>query len=344
MLLLWNIKSFIRKSPLYFCLFACILVITTVGTLYVYNFMQSITEKQLQRDQASRSYTVAGRREDLEQKMKQLLESHAGQIVRLSPFLMQGKTKVLSIYYGDMGGVQLVHFGRYFTREEEKEGAKKIIISKDDPGDALGETLQLNGADYEAIGRNGVSSYRLIPYHSIANKHDFSGLELVAAERYTEKQQAVFMKNLQELFAGAEITAPAPADEKAEKTFALQEMMIFALFLLGFFNLSFLFAAILKKRHKMLAVYRVCGGSVGKTAAAVVSELAALASVLFIVSALLFRYVFLFSLEKWDSFFIHSLQGQDYFLLYLCCLATMVLIFAPTVYKALREAIVKMLF
>jgi len=165
--------------------------------------------------------------------------------------------------------------GRYILPEEEMLGEKVALISNYQNSGYSAETasrlcsedsIKLWGEDYKVVGEySGGWDTPIVPFLATPEDTRFNSLSMVFTNNITNNQY-------DELLQTAAITAPNifkfPALDlpDADQYYLYNNVMLISVMLcvLSALNFAMLFQYILQKRKQTLAIFRMCGCTIGK--------------------------------------------------------------------------------
>ena len=322
MLLFLNLKTLVKKMPVYFYMIILVLFFTITGTICSYNyFLTSNSEKALYRE-TERSYIIAGNFTDIDKSLNDLFNVHKNDIQRIYVTSLNNGDLVLSNYFGESPMIFKVQLGKYFG----DDFSKQILIPFSTPNgtDYIGGLYNIGSEEYRIIGISSIEAYE-VPYKALATKDEIDTIVVVAKDYMNKAAKEALITDIQRIFSEHQVSLPPSSGEMDLSTDLLA---LICIILLGLVNLSYIFLSIAEKRKKQQAIYIILGSTKRRIIATYLGEVMILITFVFLLSALFSKYVLYEILNKFDTFFYYVIDIRHHLLLFIlyCVLVFVVLI------------------
>lgn len=342
-MILQNLKSFITKKTVIFVFFMLAQIVTLIGVLVTFNYLEQEISTQKSYYDDMRTYTVMlSDSSDTDKKLSDILNKcdyiqHIYTVSFLTPTTAEDEInneyRIYGEYYGKSGLKFNVALGSYLSETDISDGNKNIVIPASFMTDFnIGDTYSLNGSNYKIIGSSTDGNFH-IPFNSTDDKYQISGVCVTTDRELNSSEANQFKNTLSDIFSEADVISPSGEYGSEFNSFKTVMFIIILLMCLGIFNLSYLYTFILEQRKKQYAVFQICGCTKLKGAFIYLGEILIISTAAYTVSAVLFKFAVLPLVILADSMTVYAMSVYSYVFLFTAYILIMLFVFLPCIIR-----------
>ena len=311
LLLLLNLKTLVKKMPLYFIMIMSVLFFTIIGTMVIYNYYISSTMEKDNSFENTRSYSVAGSFFDIDNQLEALVENSRPVIQRVYVVIKNNDDTIISNYFGESQMLFKVRLGRYL----DDESANQIIIphSTQNGVDLIGKEYSIGNREFLIVGISSIDAYEIL-YKSLEEKEKIEQVVVVAESNLKEREKNKLVDDINHIFQTEEINMPANISTEMMHS---DYFIMIGVILLGILNISFIYISIMEKRKKQRAIFYILGCRKPQLIALCLGEIFIITTISFLLCAGFSKFILFNIINAFDEFFYHALSLNQYFSLYL---------------------------
>lgn len=286
-------------------------------------------------DEEKKTYTLALEDTDHQNTYKDVFDQILSQCDLEQVALVLEEPYLIHAYYlyPQMQSVYL-YYGNYFDEDTFQNSTPQVVTGyynrmeeaqQENGVYAVGDTYMFGDETYEVIGCT-MSSWDEVSYFSLNANQIFAAKEI----RFTFKDISDFQQvdtlqaALQNFFPHSKLYGPTAG--LGENSRVWETVASFSISILAILTLVYLLRYILELRKKMCAICLIVGITKGKLIAVLLAQLFLIGSLLYLLCAILFAFVF----SPWMmqlSIIAFSLGIRQYLYLYVVYITLMMLVF-----------------
>lgn len=315
--------------------------------MYTVNSVYNIVAENKQSNENERTFAVSVNDEFLTDKLS-ILISERKNLQHVYCIVNDGDKVIFTDYYGNRYGRADVSFGKWFSSDDIKDGANKVVLpnypylfGSDDEGErfSIGDNIDICGKSYKAIGIGLLSEYVYqIPYNSIKDVSVISTVAVVIEKFGSQKEIESFSAYLKNLFDSDLSYYPQiESVAKSNRQFFLDTILIVGIMSLSVFNLVYLYMYILDKRKKEIAVNRISGQTIFSGVLNAYSEILIISTTVYIFCAVLMKLCVFRLLKRLGTGLFDLISFIQYLIVYLIFILICSLVFLPAIIRFMKK-------
>ncbi len=342
-MILRNLLLYIRTNTKIFIIFLLVQITIVVAFLSVFNYTVSLVREDKKSQTECRTYTVTlSDNSKMNNKLSVFYREYEQKIRNLFVITENDDgSAVLCEYQYTTGddGIMIVN-GNYFSKKDFESGAKQVlsVFNLDDnaaKNDVIGTQTKINGEEYTVIGTS-VESYPVIPYASLTNSDKIRQIRLIMKYDLSTSETSHLTDDLYKNFGDIGIEKP-PAYSSKTYSSAISYISVFGIIVvIALLNIAYLYAYIMNKRCREIAILRVCGCSFAETVKRCIAEVVIISLFSYLIALLLHLTVMMPLVIAVTPTQQYDISTTQFILIYLIYLIMEMISFVPVLKKISR--------
>ncbi len=342
-MILRNLLLYIRNNTKIFIVFLLVQITIVVAFLSVFNYATSLVREDKKAQTECRTYTVTlSDNSRMDKKLSAFYKNYETKIRNLFVIAKtDDSSEVLCEYQYTTGddGIMIVN-GKYFSKKDFESGAKQVlaVFNLDNnaaKNDIIGTQTKINGEEYTVIGTS-VESYPVIPYASLKNNDKIFQIRLVMKYDLSNTETSHLIDDLYKSFGDIGIEKP-PAYSAKTYSSAVSYISVFGIIVvIALLNIAYLYAYIMNRRLREIAILRICGCSFAETVRRCIAEVVIISIFSYLIALLLHLTVMMPLVIAVTPTQQYDITTTQFILIYLIYLTVEIFSFTPVLKKLSR--------
>ena len=342
-MILRNLLLYIRNNTKIFIVFLLVQITIVVAFLSVFNYATSLVREDKKAQTECRTYTVTlSDNSRMDKKLSAFYKNYETKIRNLFVIAKtDDSSEVLCEYQYTTGddGIMIVN-GKYFSKKDFESGAKQVLAvfnldKKKKKNDIIGTQTKSNGEEYTVIGTS-VESYPVISYASLKNNDKIFQIRLVMKYDLSNTETSHLIDDLYKNFGDIGIEKP-PAYSAKTYSSAVSYISVFGIIVvIALLNIAYLYAYIMNRRLREIAILRICGCSFAETVRRCIAEVVIISIFSYLIALLLHLTVMMPLVIAVTPTQQYDITTTQFILIYLIYLTVEIFSFTPVLKKLSR--------